>query len=80
MAADLVSAAVGYFVVNILVFATVITYALPLIVHGDGEDGIEEFRKFREWEWSYRRRMMDDEPRSPQPICPSPSPLRTWQT
>jgi hypothetical protein len=61
MEAEFVSAAVGYFLVNILVFGTVIRFAFPIIVHGDGEDGIEEFRTFREWQWSYHRRMMGDE-------------------
>lgn len=59
--ADVVSAAVGYFLVNILVFAAVIRYAFPIIVHGDGEDGIEEYRSFRTWERDYHRRMVGEE-------------------
>lgn len=61
MEADLVSAAFGYFLVNVSVFAAVIRYAFPIIVHGDGEDGIEEYRSFRTWERAYHRRMMGDE-------------------
>lgn len=61
MEADLVSAAFGYFLVNLFVFAAVIRYAFPIIVHGDGEDGIEEYRSFRTWERAYHRRMVGDE-------------------
>lgn len=63
MEADPVSAAFGYFLVNVSVFVAVIRYAFPIIVHGDGEDGIQEYRSFRTWERAYHRRMMGDEER-----------------
>ena len=61
MATDPVTAAVGYFLVNILLVAAVIRYAFPIIVHADGEDGIEEYRAFRECARSYHRRMRGEE-------------------
>lgn len=63
MEADFVSAAFGYFLVNVSVFVAVIRYAFPIIVHGDGEDGIQEYRSFRTWERAYHRRMVGDEER-----------------
>lgn len=60
MESEIVSAAFGYFVVNLIAFGIVFRYAYPIIIHGDDEDEAERYQQFRQWEANNYRSFHED--------------------